>query len=119
MTVVRTKEYTVLQSGDYKIRFNEVGKPTELIIRQYYSTPGGRGRNVILGITPEKAIQIKELMEAYLKEENYNPKEMECKLPGATAGSGEWCKEYCTVYGTGRCRYDERTKKMMVMTEDE
>ena len=56
MTVVRTKEYTVLQSGDYKIRFNEVGKPTELIIRQYYSTPGGRGRNVILSITPEKAI---------------------------------------------------------------
>lgn len=58
MTVVKTKEYTVLQSGDFKIRFNEVGKETELMIKQYYSTPGGRGRTTILKLDPQKALQL-------------------------------------------------------------
>lgn len=32
---------------------------------------------------------------------------------------GEYCRTYCLLYGTGRCRYDPDTKKMMVRDEEE
>ena len=43
--------------------------------------------------------------------------EHECHAPGADPGAGEWCREYCTIYGTGRCHYDNKTGKMMVIDE--
>ena len=38
-----------------------------------------------------------------------------CTLPGGESGAGEWCKEYCPNYGTGRCRWDPYSHKMIVM----
>ena len=40
--------------------------------------------------------------------------ERECTAPGSEPGAGEWCREYCPDYGTGKCRYDPKTRKMMV-----
>lgn len=31
---------------------------------------------------------------------------------------GEWCKEYCPNYGTGRCKWDATTGRMVVMLPD-
>ena len=41
-----------------------------------------------------------------------------CVLPGGESGAGEWCKEYCPNYGTGRCRWDAATRRMVVMLPD-
>lgn len=30
----------------------------------------------------------------------------------------EYCREYCELYGKGKCRYDPDTKKMMVRDEE-
>lgn len=42
-----------------------------------------------------------------------------CTLPGNEPGAGEWCKEYCQIYGTGRCRYDPDIGRCVVTQEEE
>ena len=42
-----------------------------------------------------------------------------CKLPGGESGGGEWCREYCLNYGTGKCHYDHKTGKMLVKVKGE
>lgn len=40
-----------------------------------------------------------------------------CRAPGASPGAAEWCREYCNYYGSGKCYYDWKTGKMMVLQE--
>lgn len=40
-----------------------------------------------------------------------------CKLPGGASGAGEWCREFCMNYGTGKCHYDPKYKRMLVLQE--
>ncbi len=39
-----------------------------------------------------------------------------CTLPGAY--DGEWCRTYCLNYGTGRCRYDPESGKMIIKVKE-
>lgn len=54
------------------------------------------------------------LMHTYRIEDGQLIKETICTLPGGESGAGEWCREYCMLYGTGRCRYDPDIKRMLV-----
>ena len=37
-----------------------------------------------------------------------------CNRPGSEPGAGEWCREYCPNYGSGRCRWDPYARRMIV-----
>ena len=54
------------------------------------------------------------LMDTYRVEEGQVVKETICTLPGGESGAGEWCREYCMLYGSGRCRYDKDTGRMLI-----
>lgn len=41
-----------------------------------------------------------------------------CTAPGGGSGGGEWCREYCMNYGTGRCKWDPSTGRMIVTLPD-
>lgn len=41
------------------------------------------------------------------------PEYKECTAPGALY-DGEWCREYCLDYGTGKCHYDRETRRMLI-----
>lgn len=43
--------------------------------------------------------------------------EHECQNPNGW--DSEYCRTYCLLSGTGRCRYDPKTHKMMVKDEEE
>lgn len=43
--------------------------------------------------------------------------EHECRNPNGW--DSEYCRLYCLLNGTGRCRWDEKTHKMMVKDDDE
>ncbi len=43
----------------------------------------------------------------------------ECHLPGGASGCGEWCRYYCSNYGTGVCHYDSKTGKMLIRIPEE
>ena len=45
--------------------------------------------------------------------------EHQCWTDYAYGVDGEYCRTNCTLYGTGRCRYDPDTGKMMVKDEGE
>lgn len=45
--------------------------------------------------------------------------EHQCWSDYAYGVDSEYCRTYCPIYGTGRCRYDPDTKKMMVRDEEE
>ena len=42
-----------------------------------------------------------------------------CKFPGGSSGAGEWCKEYCPFYGSGRCKWDPETGHMIITLPDQ
>lgn len=44
--------------------------------------------------------------------------EHQCWTDHAYGTDSEYCREFCPIYGTGRCRYDPETKKMMVKEEE-
>lgn len=43
----------------------------------------------------------------------------QCETDRIYGTDGEWCRNYCPDYGTGRCYYDPVTRKMMVKDEGE
>lgn len=45
--------------------------------------------------------------------------EHQCETDRIYGTDGEWCRNYCPDYGTGRCYYDPVTRKMMVKDEGE
>ena len=45
--------------------------------------------------------------------------EHQCETDRIYGTDGEWCRTYCPLYGTRKCRYDPITKKMMVKDEEE
>lgn len=57
------------------------------------------------------------MMYTYKIEDGRLVKETICTLPGGESGAGEWCKEYCMFYGSGRCHYDKDTKRMLIRGE--
>lgn len=44
--------------------------------------------------------------------------EIPCELPGGAGDGGEWCREYCLLYGQGRCRWDADKHRCMVRVEE-
>ena len=54
------------------------------------------------------------IMDTYKVEDGRIVKETICTLPGGESGAGEWCKEYCMFYGSGRCHYDPDFKRMVI-----
>ena len=53
-------------------------------------------------------------MDTYKVEDGDLTKYTICTLPGGASGAGEWCREYCMFYGTGRCHYDKDTGRMLI-----
>ena len=53
-------------------------------------------------------------MDTYKVEDGNLTKYTTCPLPGGASGAGEWCREYCMFYGTGRCHYDKDTGRMLI-----
>ena len=45
---------------------------------------------------------------------NFATNETQCFADYAYGIDGEWCRNYCPLYGTGKCRYDATIGKMMV-----
>ena len=43
--------------------------------------------------------------------------EKQCETDRLYGTDSEWCRTYCSIYGTGRCYYDHETRKMMVMDD--
>ena len=43
--------------------------------------------------------------------------EHECYHSKHYGVDSEWCREWCMNYGTGKCRYDHKTGKMLVKDE--
>ena len=46
------------------------------------------------------------------------PNQHYCNAPGGSSGAGEWCKEYCLFYGSGRCKWDPETEHMIITLPD-
>lgn len=46
------------------------------------------------------------------------PKTHICRLPGNDYTDSEWCREYCLLYGTGKCRYDPEIRKCVVEDDE-
>lgn len=53
-------------------------------------------------------------MDTYKVEDGRIVKQTICTLPGGESGAGEWCREYCMLYGSGRCHYDPDFKRMVI-----
>lgn len=68
MTVVKTKEFTVFQTDNFKVIVTEHGKPDELQLITKGRTEHARTRHVKAVMTPAIAAEMIELMQAYLKE---------------------------------------------------
>ena len=44
--------------------------------------------------------------------------EHQCQMDRIYGVDGEYCRTHCLLYGTGSCRYDPKTKRMMVKDEE-
>ena len=68
MTVIRTKEFEVLDSDGFKIYLSAPGEPDLLVMPYQPSTPNSKPRRFKYSLDPKKAKAIIELMQAYLEE---------------------------------------------------